>query len=236
MTDLSVAFNSFTDINKGDYNPMLTPRALPSNQQMDISQLQYSAEQSGPRPTPNLNKPALQPEFTPRSYDRELEPISNLNPQMSPPPPSRNPSPMDQLKQERQSDTQMFKEHFNSGSTSAPPLTGAGARSFQARSTSIGELTRSDKVEKQNIQTQLMPNRTLQAGTRPIPPAIINNIYKIPNFTEKEYNQYAFPFIPYFELKNDRAIKSDTRAVENNILLIIIVIAILGMLTYRLIR
>lgn len=240
MTDLSVAYNSFTDINTNDYNPMLGPRALPSNQQIDITQLQYSADQGGPRPTPNLNKPAIQPEFTPRSYDRELEPISNINPSSAPPPPVRNLSPMDQLKQQRQNDTQQFKEHFNSGPTRTGPSevgpSGAGQRSYQARTSNLGKFTRQDKVEHSNIETKLMPNRAPQMGTRPIPPAIVKNKFGIPTYSQWEYNQYTFPFIPFFELKNNKAIKSDTRAIENNFLLILIVVIILGTLTYRLIR
>jgi hypothetical protein len=143
---------------------------------------------------------------------------------------------MDQLKQQRQNDMQNFKEHFGAIPPRSTPISGAGQRSFQARTSNMGELTRQDKVEHANIQTQLMPNRTPQMGTRQIPPAIVKNRYGIPTYSQWEYNQYKFPFIPFFRLENNKAIKSDTRAVENNFLLIIIVVAILGALTYRLIR
>ena len=231
MTDLSVAYNSFTNVDQNDYNPNISPRALPSNQLIDITQVQYGAEQANPRPTPNLNKPTLQPEFTPRSFNKEQQPISNVNQQFATPPPVRNPSPMDQLKQQRNQDSMQFKEHFN-GQT----MSGSNTRSFQARTSNLGELTRKDKIEKENVQTNMMPNRTHQGMTRPIPPAIVKNPYNIPKFTRKEYNQYAFPFIPYFRIENDKVIKSDTRAVENNFAMILIVIIVLGMLTYRLIR
>ena len=38
---------------------------------------------------------------------------SNVNQQFASPPPVRNPSPMDKLKQQRNQDSQQFKEHFN---------------------------------------------------------------------------------------------------------------------------
>ena len=74
---------------------------------------------------------------------------------------------MDKFKQQRNTDTMQFKEHFNDISMAG------NTRSFQARTSNLGELTRIDKVEKQNIKTSMMPNRTRQGLTRPIPPAVI---------------------------------------------------------------